>query len=359
MTVRRFGIGFGAAVVLSATPAAAQNWTRAAGLDTTRGVYSLASHAGVHFAVTDSLVYRSNGGLSWQSTATQPVGGVPYYLLHANDSGLFAATDGQGVHRTTNGGQTWVAFGSGLPQETVLGLTTLGDSLYAGLGFSGIYVINLKTPTTWTPYNTGLTQFGTNWIGAVGGRLFAGLGAYLFVRERGGALWTLTTWGDDLQRQAYEVVAVDSFLFAATEGGVFRARASDPLTWQAKDIAGMPGRVITSLAVQGSRLYVGLNQSLQHWIWSSDDAGVTWDVRAHEFAPVWDLRVVGNRLWAAREDGLWYNDFAPSSLVPRRSSSASLIRVPEGIRDDGRRLDGRRVRGSPRAPALLIPTPRD
>ena len=338
-----FSLLFTPVVVLVAfAPVAAQSWTRVSGIDTTRGVYSLATVGTRFFAATDSLIYRSDDGLSWQVTPTQPATGLQYYLLHAQDSALFAGTEEHGVHRSLDGGVTWTPLGTGLPAEGVIGLVALGDSLYAGMGFSAIYVLNLKTPGAWAPYTTGLTQFGTNWIGTAGGRLFAGMGLGLFVRERGGSRWNEASWGDGLQRQAFEVVVVDTFLFAATDAGVFRAPVSDPLNWRAKDVASMKGRDVLALAVQGKRLYAGLNQSLQHWIWSSDDAGESWEVRAHEYTEIWEMRFADQRMWAARGDGVWYYDFEPLSVRrPAYSGTrpaASTVEPTHVWRPDGRRV---------------------
>lgn len=345
--------GFAFLVTLvSVTPTAAQSWTRVSGIDTTRGVYSLATVGPRFFAATDSLIYRSDDGVAWHVTPTQPAAGLQYYILHAQDSVLFAGTEEQGVHRSLDGGATWTSLGTELPAEGVLGLTALGDSLYAGLGFSAIYVLNLKAPGAWVPYTTGLTQFGTNWLGAAGGRLFAGMGSGLFVRDRGGDRWREASWGDGLQRQAFEVAAIDTFLFAATEAGVFRARQSEPLAWQARDIGPMKGNDILALAVHGKRLYAGLNRSLQHWIWSSDDAGETWEVRAHEFTEIWEMRLAGSRMWAARTDGLWYYDFETVSVRSHRKADFARRTGFE----DGWRIDGRRVRGVRQAlPQVVAP----
>jgi len=46
----------------------------------------------------------------------------------------------------------------------------------------------------------------------------------------------------------------------------------------------------------------------EHWIFTSDDFGVSWEIRAHEFSWLWDLLPSGNLLWAGRSDGLWYLD---------------------------------------------------
>jgi len=86
-------------------------------------------------------------------------------------------------------------------------------------------------------------------------------------------------------------------------------------------------------------VFASINYQGQHWIWSTDDAGASWDIRAHEFAEAYALRFVGDRLWAARSDGLWHYDFAPTALKPRLSPAARrAASAPQ------RRLDGRRVR---------------
>jgi ligand-binding sensor domain-containing protein len=328
-------------VLLASTAASAQTWRRVQGIDTTEGVYATAVQNGVFYAATDTLVYRSADGLVWQQTASQPAPGVrAYHNLYAHATGLYAGTVSNGVRRSTDGGQTWSGMGSGLPGEDVLCVAILGDSLFAGLGFSGVYVLSLSNPVAWTPYNTGLTQFGSNSIQAIDGRLFAGLGSNLFVRERGAAQWSTAVLGNGEQRQVYEVLASGGYLFAATSNGVFRASAAAPLAWESADIASMKNRLITSLAVQGSRLYAGLNASLQHWIWSTDDAALTWDVRAHEYTEIFELRFIGNRLWAGRYDGLWYYDFEPASV--RRSPPAAR-EVPRAGVLRGRLMNGRRA----------------
>jgi ligand-binding sensor domain-containing protein len=327
-----------AALLAGAAPA--QSWKRVQGLDSARGVYTTAVHGGIFYAATDSLVSRSGDGISWTPTASQPVQGLPYYVLEANDSGLYAGTFRNGVYRTRDGGQTWTPVGSGLPNEDVLALATLGDSLYAGLGFSGIYVLNLKSPGAWAAHNGGLTQFGTNSLSVARGRLFAGLGNNLFVRDRGGAQWTEAVIGAGLQRQFYDVAASGAYFLGASSNGVYRADTANPAAWQAADIAGLSGRHVSALVVRGARAYASVNYQGQHWIWSTDNAGASCDVRAHEFAEAYEMRFAGDRMWVARSDGLWYYDFEPAALKPRPAPLPRAFPASTGRRVDGRRSHG-------------------
>src|SRR5690606_17234984 len=62
------------------------------------------------------------------------------------------------------------------------------------------------------------------------------------------------------------------------------------------------------------QVVAALNQGLQHWIWSTDDGGALWDVRAHEFSELVDLFVDGGRMLAARTDGLWFLELEPVAV---------------------------------------------
>ena len=54
------------AAALCALPATAQSWKRVQGVDSTRGVYAVTMQGGAWYAVSDTLVYKSADGLTWQ-----------------------------------------------------------------------------------------------------------------------------------------------------------------------------------------------------------------------------------------------------------------------------------------------------
>lgn len=330
----------------------AQNWKRVSGVDSTRGVYALARQGGAFYAVSDTLVYKSADGTVWSPAEGQPPARFGGYSLLGNSTGLYVGTVQDGVSRTTDGGKSWHRPASGLDANSVVGLAALGDTVYAATGEAGVFGFDSRKGGACFSYNSGLFQSGSTTIAATSEGLLAGVGAYLFARPRGGAEWTAVNLGPS-QVQVFDLLSTGSVLYAGTDQGVFRTSATsgavDLFAWKAADIGAMKGRRIMALAAQGSRVYAGLNYSGQHWIWSTDDGGTTWDIRAHEFTDLWDLMVAGNRMWAAREDGLWYYDLDPVSVRPgarvARPDKKPGFRIFDGT--SPRRLNGRRVPALP------------
>ena len=325
----------------------AQSWKRVSGVDSTRGVYALARQDGAFYAVSDTLVYQSANGTVWSPTTSQPPARFGGYSLLGNSTGLYVGTVQDGVSRTTDGGKSWHRPASGLDANSVVGLAALGDTVYAATGEAGVYGFNSRSGGASFSYNSGLFQSGSTAIAATSGGLLAGVGNYLFARPRGAAEWTSVNT-EPSQVQVFDLLSTGKVVYAGTDKGVFRTSgdSANLLAWRSADIGAMKGRYITALAVQGSRVYAGLNYSGQHWIWSTDDGGTTWDIRAHEFTDLWNLMVAGNRMWAAREDGLWYYDLDPVSVRPAervaRPDKKPGFRIFDGT--STRRLDGRRAR---------------
>lgn len=188
---------------------------------------------------------------------------------------------------------------------------------YAGTGENGVYVVNPQISNTWTAFNTGLFQFGVNSIATSGDNIVASIGLYLFIRSRTASQW-IDVYVDSIavQRTIFETMSIGQYLFAGTDRGVYRGTLNGQ-NWQKVDIFAFPNQDIVALTVHGSRIIAGLSSFGQHWLFTSDNLGETWDVLAHEFAQVWDLHVAFGRVWAARSDGLWYFDLDVQTSVIR------------------------------------------
>lgn len=286
----------------------AQNWTRAAEIPPTY-VYMIVEHNGMLFASTDSSIYFStNEGLSWNPTLTQPAS-TQIFTLFFIGSTLYVGTFGDGVFYTHNNGQSWQALNSGLPgsARNITQFAVRDDSLYAATNGDGVYVINLPNPTSWVPFNNGLFQFGSNAVISSESTLFACIGNYVFKHTQGSPEW-INVGDDSLQMQTpLTIFRHNSHLFLGTTGGVFRSDLEGTL-WQKTDILAFPNRDIVSFASNGNRIFAGLNYLSDHWLWSSDNFGSSWDVRAHEFATLFSLFSFNGRMWACRSDGLWSVD---------------------------------------------------
>jgi hypothetical protein len=166
----------------------------------------------------------------------------------------------------------------------------------------------MQLASSWTPYNDGLERFGVETIAASGDILVANIGLSTYVRRRGSP-----AWNEFLIDSAGGQLAVSRFyrfgdhLFAGVGSGVYRG-TPEATGWQKVGINLLPNQAVEHLAGHGKRLLAGVPYRLEHFICYSDDDGATWGVLDHQLAELIAMRVVGNRIFAARADGLWYFD---------------------------------------------------
>lgn len=293
-------------MIFWAPDAKSQNWMQIPEIGSTF-VYSIIEYNGALFATTATQIYKStNAGDTWQPTVGQPNLTNELFGLFSHRAFLYVGTISDGVFRSSDGGQSWQGLSTGLPPDAIMGFAVLGDSLYVGTGGNGVYVLNLQNPSGWSVFNSGLSHFGVISIGTSGNNLVAGIALNFYVRSRGSAQWVEISL-DSTQRAVYETAPLGQHLFAGTNHGVYRS-SLDAQNWQKSDITAFPDRDIVALAIHQSRLFAGLRFRAEHFIFSTDDAGMTWEIRAHEFAVLFDLFVSGDRIWAGRSDGLWYFD---------------------------------------------------
>jgi photosystem II stability/assembly factor-like uncharacterized protein len=107
-------------------------------------------------ATSNGVAFSSDGGATYQPPGSGlPPGTVLALALSsyfAVDPVLFAGVEGQGVHRSPDGGRTWLS--AGLEGETVRDLVWLGPFLYAA-GDQGVRRTE-DLGRTWTALNEGL-----------------------------------------------------------------------------------------------------------------------------------------------------------------------------------------------------------
>jgi hypothetical protein len=272
-------------------------------------VNAVIEHQDVLYAITDSTVFKSdNGGDTWQITDQQPASNRLNTLFGYADN-LFIGTRGDGIFRSDNRGEAWDEFNAGLfgDARRIAEFTVRGDSLYAGTGGSGVYIFDLTNPNQWVSYNTGLTTFATSSITTIGNILVAAIGSFVYLRPSGSASWLLTSIDPEVIPIPHRIYSMDEYVFVGTSGGIYRGDAGLS-GWQKTDIMQFPNRDIGLFASHGNRLFAGVWYQNSHYIFSSDDYGLAWEIRAHEFAFLFDMIVSHDRLWAARDDGLWYYD---------------------------------------------------
>lgn len=290
--------------------AKAQSWEKVPEIDST-DVFSIISHNNSLFSLTMTKVYKStNGGENWDSITTLPNITNNFSTLFSNDNYLYIGTLGDGVFRSSDNGDTWSSFSTGLNgwAKSVIDFTALGDTLYAGTGGDGVYFINLQNPISWSAMNEGLINFGVNTLATSENNILVSSGLYLFVKSKFDSQWeNVFVDSVELQREIYDIITFNGHLFAGTDNGIYKGTL-DGKSWEGADISYFPNRDIYRFTTLGNQLLSALLYQGQHWIFSTSNKGQTWEIKAHEFAWLWDMLAKNNRLWVGRSDGLWYYD---------------------------------------------------
>src|SRR5581483_3236699 len=226
------------------------------------------------YAAGGGIFQSSDGGLTWTAlNSNLPncyINGLTacnnnLYTLLAADSGLF---------RSTNNGKSWTEADRGLPYDTnVHGYTalhsiaTIGTSLFVGTN-SGVYR-STDSGNTWNKVNM-VTPLNVWALTADGTKLYAAtLSQGVFLSIDSGISWTQHGQGETLNEQYnyYNLITVvGSEIFVASADGIYRSNDTSGVG----TLVGLPCLGISSFSANGNNLYAdgfvstdeGLNWSL-------------------------------------------------------------------------------------------------
>ncbi len=151
-------------------------------------------------------------------------------------SSILAAVYNEGIYMSNDTGRTWTPMG--FSGANIISITTKGNNIFVGTDIDGIY-FSRDTGNTWSRYGTDYPYFGLVDLAA-----------------------------------AYQMIFVDSVLFATTIDGVFACNDSLSI-WNYRS-PGLPSgyyntSTITSISTS---LFVGMNYN----VYSSSDYGLNWTI---------------------------------------------------------------------------------
>lgn len=210
------------------------------------------------FAGTGHGIFLStDNGSTWApaSAGLDTSMGTSVYSFFANGSTVYAGTEA-GVFQTINNGTTWTAFNTGLPITDIYAFAMIGNTMFTGVMFYGVYS---TTGAGWTSASVGLpTGFNSDFesFAVIGTKLFAGdLGAGVFLSANNGGNWTPVISGlTDLNIQALAVSGTNLFA-GSIDSGVFLS-TNYGAGWTPLN-NGLTDLNIQSLAVHGTKLFAG------------------------------------------------------------------------------------------------------
>jgi|GEM_PF-6401949 len=226
-------------------------------------------------------------------------------------SRLFAGTQRDGLFLSTDNGESWAAFGSGLPGVAIRSMAVLNSGvsamLFAGTS-NGMYASS-DTGATWQAVNNGIPVIqynGISTVAAAGPYVFAGTyGGGVYRSNDGGASWEATN--DGLTNgYIYSFTAAGTELFAGTyQNGVFHANING-VNWTPSN-NGLKAKEVNVLVADTSgsmpTLIAG-NES--GGVFLSSDYGSSWSAAsALPKANVWSIVLASKNIFAATDSGIF------------------------------------------------------
>ena len=272
--------------------------------------------------------------------ANGPYGGYIEELFATSKGILFAGTDGAGIFRSTDGGESWTPVNTGLHYVSgifrdVTALAQKRDTLYVSM-VSGVFA-STDDGNTWQEVPEPQWPVSTTSILVIGDRIYIGT-------ERGGIWYTddSVSWipvNDGLTNlQINELANIGTTLVVGTkEGGGYRKKATED-SWHpinsgftvqpihqerinnaqtesglhSSQLPQLPSKIrVDSFAVMDNLLFVGAVWKKGGGLFRSDDEGDTWTrIAAEEITDtVRTLAVYGTTLYAGTSDsGVFRSD---------------------------------------------------
>jgi photosystem II stability/assembly factor-like uncharacterized protein len=245
-----------------------------------------------------TFVASSNMHAQWVEANQAPFYSGGYYgvdCIGQCGSNLFAATDYEGVIKSSDSGMDWVQVNTGLPSKShYYVLRTKGSTLYTGTD-SGIYYTT-NNGSNWLPDTAGMGQTAIYDLAIKGDTMIAAtwnnvwyIGA-IYRSTNGGATWETDTIGikagndfyyflDIAFSEPYVVVAAGGISNDTTPTGVFLS-TNYGASWVHDSTALQSGSTFTCLQVMGSTLIGGIsydsNFNFHGALVRSTDHGVIW-----------------------------------------------------------------------------------
>ena len=322
------GLALATAGILTTQPLFAQTlpWTRVEVVPPS-DVFSLHHQDTTLYAGTSTIVFMgANEGTSWTPTAEVDTAATAIEAVLSAGGALWVGTFGNGVFRSANNGSSWQPVDAGLTglgSDDITELVEKSAKLYAGSSGAGIFVLDLGTPNQWSEFNAGLPVDIAGTIGALalhGTTLVAPAGPNGFVYRfpEGATQWQEVPIVPPFipGQLTFDLITSAEDLFIATSAGVYRSQ-DDALTWTFAS-SGLVHSAPIFLTADGSNLFAGIDfLGNNHRLYRSADRGDSWQ-QIDEISGIflYAIAVAGDKLFAARNDGLWWTPLATTGVSP-------------------------------------------
>ena len=247
----------------------------------------------------NGLLRSEDNGNTWASANPGLLDSTVLSVAAAPAGVSLAGTD-SGLYRSTNAGRSWREISLPCGPVGVECLAASDKVVLAGTDSAGTYV-SLDTGRTWSPV-AGLGEFAATAaaIGLDGALLAVGSPSGVFISRDRGHTWTFEAIGCVLSMAC----VADSVLAGLASDGILRLRLATN-EWQ-QSSAGLSGRLIVHFgwSEAGALLTADLDAGVQRSI----DGGRTWETADRTPSAASRLAVAGGAVYAATTSGLYASD---------------------------------------------------
>ena len=233
------------------------------------------------FAITNDSVFVSlDKGLSWSGinnglSSEIPSPELSYRSLAVCDSNLFLNNNYGEYFYSKDYGKHWNKCSGKISGSPIWDYAAYDTILFAGTYGSGVFR-STDGGITWSAVNNGLDNFYISSMVVKDSCLFIRNDDGIFMSKNYGAVWTnIPTSGLYLRKITLCDTVLYGFLRAGPDRGLYRS-ADWGKTWT--NIEDLPSDDIISIAVKGTKLFIGASRNLDGSMYYSSDNGESWIV---------------------------------------------------------------------------------
>lgn len=254
--------------------------TKANGINTNKAINSFATiiknGAEILFIGTDGdgVFKTTDRGETW-SEVNNSLADKSVKCLHSIDSVLYAGTGSAGVFQSADGGISWEEVGAQPEQLDIMALQSIENTLYAGTG-NGVYR-SADGGSTWEKIGNGL-NFSIKTLYSDGNVLYAGTsngGVFEFNSDEN--MWINHNSDKTFSSDVHAISKIENTLYAGTGNGVYK---SDSVGSWGEVGTAIQGLNINSLCFLNGNLYAatqkkGVYRLLDGGDWLPFNSGIT------------------------------------------------------------------------------------
>jgi hypothetical protein len=246
------------------------------------------------------------------------------YAFTSGGNYLFAGTDSNGVFRSTNNGENWIAANNGITSQRILCLNVVEGNIFAGTESGGVFR-STNYGNNWIQVNSGITDNSILTLAVTGTNIYAGTGSFtsgiVFLSTNYGTNWTnIGTFN-----QGISFLYVNGiYLYAVASIGVsgqYFVSTNNGLNWSSS--YNINYNLISSLASNGNNLFAGT----PYGVYKTTNSGGNWTLSGLNNIFIYDFALSGSNLFAAT----WDDTITRGNVYLSTNNGLNWIKKNQGL----------------------------